>query len=41
MLHDQYRMVRRAEGFLFRLRQSVEGVGDQRYREAAALLNLD
>ena len=41
MLHDQHRMIRRAEGFLLRLRQGIEGVGDQRDREPAALLNLD
>jgi hypothetical protein len=34
-------MIRRAEGFLLRLRQRIEGVSDQRDREAAALLNLD
>ena len=41
MLHDQHRMIGRAEGFLLRLRQRIESVGDQRDREAAALLNLD
>jgi hypothetical protein len=41
VLHDEYRMIRRAEGFLLGLRQRIEGVGDERDREAAALLNLD
>jgi hypothetical protein len=41
MLHDQHRMIRRAECFLLGFRQGIEGVGDQRYREPAALLNLD
>jgi hypothetical protein len=41
VLHDQHRVIRRAEGFLLRPRQRIEGVGDQRDREAAALLNLD
>jgi hypothetical protein len=41
VLHDQYRMIRRAEGFLLGFRQRIEGVGDERDREAAALLNLD
>jgi len=41
MLHDQHRMIRRTKGFLLRLCQGVEGVGDQRDREPAALLNLD
>ena len=41
MLHDQDRMIRCAESFFLRLRQRIEGVGDQRDREAAALLNLD
>ncbi len=41
MLHDQHRMIRRAERFFFNFRQRIEGVGDQRDREAAALLNLD
>jgi len=34
-------MIRRAEGFLLGFRQRIEGVGDERDREAAALLNLD
>ena len=41
MLHDQHRMIRRAESFLLGLCQCVEGVGDQRDREPAALLNLE
>ena len=41
VLHDEHRMIRRAEGFLLGLRQRLEGVGDERDREAAALLNLD
>ncbi len=41
MLHRQHRMIRRAEGFFFNFRQRIEGVGDQRDREAAAFLNLD
>jgi len=41
MLHDEHRMIGRAEGFLLGFRQRIEGVRDQRDREAAALLNLD
>jgi len=41
MLHDEHRMIRRAEGLFLRVRQGIEGVGNQRNREAAALLNLD
>ena len=41
MLHDQHGMIGRAEGFLLRFRQRVEGVGNQRDRKAAALLNLN
>jgi hypothetical protein len=41
MLHDEHRMIRRAEGFLLRLRQRIEGMRDQRDRESSALLNLD
>ena len=41
MLHDQHGMIRRAERLFLRLRQRVEGVGDQRDRKAAALLNLN
>ena len=41
MPHNQHRMIRRAERFFFNFRQRIEGVGDQRDREAAALLNLD
>ena len=41
VLHDEHRMIRRAEGFFLGLRQRIEGVGDERDREAAALLNLD
>jgi hypothetical protein len=41
MLHDQHRMIRRAESFLLGLRQRIEGVRDQRDREAATLLYLD
>ena len=41
MLHDQHGMIRRAERLFLRLCQRVEGVGDQRDRKAAALLNLD
>ena len=41
VLHNQHRMIRRAEGFLLGFRQRIEGVGDERDREAAALLNLD
>jgi hypothetical protein len=41
MLHHEYRMIRRAERLFLRFRQRVEGVGNQRDRKAAALLNLD
>ena len=41
VLHDEHRMIRRAEGFLLRLRQRIEGMGDERDREAAAFLNLN
>ena len=41
VLHHEHRMIRRAEGFFLGFRQSIEGVGDQRDREPAALLNLD
>jgi hypothetical protein len=41
VLHDEHRMIRCTEGFLLRLRQRIEGVGDERDREAAALLDLD
>ena len=41
MLHDEYGMIRRTEGFLLGFRQRVEGMGNQRNRKAAALLNLD
>ena len=41
VLHDEHRVIGRAEGFLLGLRQRIEGVGDERDREAAALLNLD
>ena len=41
MLHDQHRMIRRTKGFLLRLCQCGERVGDQRNREPAALLNLE
>ena len=41
MLHDQHRMIRRAESFFLGFCQRVEGVGDQRHREPAALLKLD
>ena len=40
MLHDQHRMVRRAEGFLFRLGQRGKCVGDESHGKLAALLNL-
>ena len=41
MLHDEYGMIRRTEGFLLGFRQRVEGMGNQRDRKAAALLNLN
>ena len=41
MLDGQHRVVRRTERIFLRLRQSIEGVCDQRDREPAALLNLD
>ena len=41
MLHDQHRMIWRPERLLLGFCQSVEGVGNQRNRKAAALLNLD
>ena len=41
MLHDQYGMIGRTECLFLRFRQRVEGVGNQRDRKAAALLNLD
>ena len=41
MLHDQYGMIRRTECLFLRFRQRVEGVGNQRDRKAAALLNLN
>ena len=40
MLHDEYRMVRRAEGFLLGFRQRNKSVGDEGYGKLAALLNL-
>ena len=41
MLHDQYGMIRRTECLFLRFRQRVEGIGNQRDRKAAALLNLN
>jgi hypothetical protein len=38
MLHHQHWVIRRAEGFFFRLRQCIERVGDQSHRKPAALL---
>jgi hypothetical protein len=38
MLHDQNRMIRRAEGFTFRFRQRLESVRDYCNREPAAFL---
>ena len=41
MLHDQHRMIRRAESFLLGFCQRHESVGDQCDREPAALLNFE
>ena len=40
MLCDQHRVVRRAEGFFFRLRQRGKCVGDESDGKLTALLNL-
>lgn len=40
MLHDQYRVIRRAEGFFLGLRQRRESVGNEGHGELAALLNF-
>jgi len=41
MLHDQHRMIRRAEGFLLRFCERVEGMCNHRDCESAALLKFD
>jgi hypothetical protein len=41
MLHNQYRMIRRAKRFFLGLGQRRERVRDQRDREPATLLNLE
>jgi hypothetical protein len=38
MLHDQHRVIRRAERFALGFRQSVEGVRDHRNRKSPAFL---
>lgn len=38
MLHDQHRMVGRAEGFFLGFRQGIEGVSDDGHGEPAAFL---
>jgi hypothetical protein len=41
MLHDQHRMIRRAERLFLGFCQRIESVRNQRHREPAALLQFD